>query len=396
MSWDNNNGPWGQPPKPNKPKNNKPASNGSGEDIDEIIRKGQEKVKNIFSGRGGNGGGEIPPLKPIKPYKAFALISVILLGLWFASGIYTVNTKEEGVVLRFGEYVRTAKPGINYRLPTPIERVTKLNVTERRSTKIGYKEDRDYNNRPSRNNDTRDILMLTGDENIVDVSFEVQWQIVNGEKYLFNVDNPGKTVRDSAESAMREVVGTTPLNDILSEGRDKVQLETKDLLQSVLDSYEIGIEIEEISLKAVPPRNLVNVDDITVDENGEMRTRKINITVDDAFKDVQAAKLNKEGTINSAIARSNELIPQARGEAQKLLQDAKGHKEKVIALAEGEAKRFTSVYNEYRVAKDITKTRIYLETMEEVLNGMDKIILDTEGGSGVVPYLPLNELNKKR
>ena len=237
--------------------------------------------------------------------------------------------------------------------------------------------------------------MLTGDENIVSVEFvEVQWQIDDPEKFLFKVYDPERTVKDATESAAREVVGTTPLYDILSENRKKLQLDTKLLLQEILDSYNIGIKVEEVNMSAVPPRTSIRVDDITTDENGEMQTQSITITVDEAFKDVAAAIINKEEVINSATARSNELIPQARGKAERLLQEAEGYKQQVIAKAEGEAKRFVSVYDEYRKAKNVTKKRIYLETMEEVLSGMDKIVLDSDGG--VLPYLPLNELNKRR
>jgi membrane protease subunit HflK len=408
MPWDDDNqndkGPWGQAPGGKKPQDNRPNSNGQQpDDIDEIIRKSQEKIKDIFGGggnrgrKGKKGGGSGSGLPPVGAGKLIGAIIAIVAVIWLGTGIYTVNTKEVGVVLRFGEFVGTTKPGINYHLPFPIEKVVKLKITDRYRTHIG-----NVSNNPnfsSRRGDMRDprkeILMLTGDENIVSVEFvEVQWQISDPEMFLFNVYDPETTVRDAAESAMREVVGTTPLNEILSEGRKKVQLDSKVLLQNVLDSYNLGISVEEINMSAVPPRTSIRVDNITTNEEGEMQTQMITTTVDEAFKDVQAAIINKKEVINSATARSNELIPQARGKAERLLQEAQGYKQQVIAKAEGEAKRFVSVYDEYRKAKDVTRKRIYLETMEEVLKGMDKIVLDSEGG--VVPYLPLNELQKRR
>lgn len=408
MPWDDDNhndkGPWGQNPGSKKPQNNRPNPSGQQpDDIDEIIRKSQEKIKNIFGGNGGGGnrggsgkkGNNSSP--PVNSNKLILIIIAIVALLWLGSGVYTVNTKEVGVVLRFGEFVGTTKPGINYHLPFPIEKVVKLKVTDRYRTQIGNNSNSGerFSSIINTRSPRKEILMLTGDENIVSVEFvEVQWQIDDPEKFLFKVYDPEITVRDAAESAMREVVGTTPLNDILSEGRNKVQLDAKELLQSILDSYEIGIRVEEINMSAVPPRTTIEVKDTGIDEKGEITEKTIVTTIDEAFKDVQAAKANKESAINSAQARENEIVPIARGKAEKLLQEAQGYKEQVIAKAEGEAKRFISVYDEYRKAKNVTKKRIYLETMEEVLKGMDKIVLDSNGG--VVPYLPLNELNKRR
>jgi membrane protease subunit HflK len=404
MPWDNDNkggndkGPWGQASKGANSGDKKPPFS-KDEPLDEIIRKAQERLKNIF---GNNKNGGKPPFNKYSlNNKAVAMVAVMVIGgLWLASGIYTVNTKEQGVVLRFGEYVRTSGAGLKYHLPAPIEQVIKLRVTDRYRTEIGSNSDSEPPVRSSRRNapvasSPKEILMLTGDENIIDVTFEVQWQIVDAHKFLFNVEDQQKTVRDAAESAMREVIGTTPLNSILSDGRTVVQLQTKELLQKILDFYDIGVKIEEVNMRGVPPQSSIMVNSITTDEQGNMKNEVITTTVDQAFKDVQAALINKEESINSAIARSNELIPQARGNAQKLLQDAQGYKEKVIAKAEGEAQRFTSVYNEYKKAKDVTKSRMYFEAMEEVLDGMDKVLVDAKG-SGAVPYLPLSEVGKKQ
>jgi membrane protease subunit HflK len=405
MPWDNNNqggngkGPWGQAPKGDNSGDKKPSSQAENP-VDEFIRKLQEQMKELFNKRKG-GGGKGPIFKGDDNGTKVLIAAAIgiLLVLWLFTGIYTVNTKEEAVVLRFGKYVRTASAGMNYHLPTPFENVIKLRVKDRYRTEIGSGTDNDVSLKPSKRgsapaDDHREILMLTGDENILDVNFEVQWQIADAKKFLFNVDDAQKTVRFAAESAMREIIGTTALNEILSDGRTAVQLQTKELLQKILDSYDIGIKIEEVNMRGVPPRNSIKVNSITTDENGNMKNELITTTVDEAFKDVQAALINKEESINTAIARSNELIPQARGNAQEILQEAQGYKEKVIAKAQGDAQRFVSVYNEYKKAKDVTKIRIYLETMEDILSGMDKIIVDPKGGT--VPYLPLNELVKKK
>ena len=407
MPWDDDNhndkGPWGQTPGGKKPQNNRPNSSGQQpDDIDEIIRKSQEKIKNIFGGggggnRGGRGNKGSDGMPPINSNKILTTIIAIVALLWLGSGIYTVNTKEVGVVLRFGEFVGTTKPGINYHMPFPVERVIKLKVTDRYRTQIGNNSNNGerFSSISNSRSPRKEILMLTGDENIVSMDFvEVQWQIESPEKFLFNVYDPEITVRDAAESAMREVVGTTPLNNILSEDRLKVQQDAKELIQGILNSYDIGISVEEVNMSAAPPKTTIEVKDTGINEKGEVTEKTIITTIDEAFKDVQAAKTNKQAAINSALARENEIIPISRGKAEKLLQQAKGYKEQVIAKAEGEAKRFISVYDEYRKAKNVTKKRIYLETMEEVLKGMDKIVLDSDGG--VVPYLPLNELNKRR
>ena len=393
MVWDNNNngdqGPWGRPQRENKGGKRPEYSEN---DIDKIIRDSQEKIKKIFSGGGGGSGAGGDGNNK----KIIGIIVAIIFGLWLASGVYTVGAKQEGVVLRFGKYVQTTSPGLHYHLPSPIENVIKLSVTDRYHTEVGYRTGKIGSSTSVRGSgDGREILMLTGDENIVDVNFEGQWQIASAEKFLFNVYDPQQTLRYAAESAMREVIGTTPMNSILSEGRSIAQSQTKELLQKVLDSYDAGIKVEEINMRAVPPKNSISVDSITTDDDGNVKRQTVNTTVDEAFKDVQAAIINKEETINSATARANEIIPQARGAAERLLQEAKGYKEKVVAKSQGEAKRFTDVYDEYRKAKTVTKRRIYLETMEDVLFGMDKLVIDNKG-NGVVPYLPLDKLNAKR
>ncbi len=407
MPWDekdnnNNKGPWGQSPSgKNQGKNesnpNKPDSNA---EIEQIIKNGQEKlrkfVNNSNSGRNGNNSNKLPPIpEKIMNRMVFGLVALIAFFTWILSGVYIVDTKEAGVVLRFGKYIRTSQPGLNYHLPYPIENVVKLSVTDRYRTEVGVAGEKARTNRGAK--ELRygdDLLMLTGDENLVDVNFEVQWQIDNAEKFLFNVYDPQNTARNAAESAMREMIGTSELSDILSEGRTVIQQKTKELLQNTLDSYDAGIKIEAINMRGVPPTSAITVENIVTGEgDGEIKSETVNTTVDEAFKDVQAAIINKEEIINMAIARGNEVIPEARGQAQKLIQDAQGYKEQVIAKAQGDANRFSAVYNEYKNAKDVTRKRIYLETMEQVLEGMDKVFINSK--SGVVPYLPLKELGSK-
>lgn len=352
MSWDDNNGPWGKPSSPSNRKENRNPYNNN-EELDELLKK----VKD-FIPKGGK-----PPSSPQHTIKIMVIAAVIALCGWLATGFYTVDTKEEALVLRFGEEIRTDKPGLNYHLPYPIERIIKLQVTE------PYKEDIGYSIGSRR---AREILVLTGDENIVNINFEVQWQISDIGDFVFNVKDPRMTVRNAAESAMREIIGTTRIDEILSSGRETVQVEIRDLLQKILDSYSAGITINVVNLKGVPPS-----------------------MVDDAFKDVQAARINQEETVNKAETYSNKVTINADGEAEKILQQAEAYRSEVVNRAIGETKRFLSVYNQYKLAKDVTKSRIYLETMEKVLQNKEKIIIDNDK-SGIMPYLPLSGLQNNK
>ena len=215
--------------------------------------------------------------------------------------------------------------------------------------------------------------MLTGDENIVDIDFEVQWKVREPSKFLFNIREPELTVKSVAESAMREVVGRTKIASVLTEGRASIEQDARGIMQTVLDSYDAGIDIVRLQMREVQPPSAVI----------------------DAFRDVQTARADRERARNEAETYRNDIIPRARGDAEKILQDAEAYQQQVVAKAQGEAGRFVSVYEKYKVSKDVTRRRLYLETMEELLKGMNKIIIDKKAGGGVVPYLPLNELNKK-
>lgn len=362
MVWgDNNNqdpwnSPWGNPSGSDNRGGKKPPQK-SGPDLDEALRKAQEQLRAMF---GGDGDGK----------RGLLLALLAIFVLWMASGVYLVKSDEQGVVLRFGQYHRTSAPGLNYHFPYPFETVLTPRVTVINRVEIGKRSNIDSKQYANSNLDER--LMLTGDENIVDINFEVQWQIRSARDYLFNVRDPEMTVKTMAESAMREVIGRTPIAVALAEGKLEVAQSTKKLLQQTLDEYKAGIEIVSVNLLDTdPPAQVI-----------------------DAFRDVQTARADLETSRNQAEAYRNDIIPRARGEAQKLVLDAEGYKQEVIARAQGEASRFSAVYNEYKQAKDVTQRRMYLETMEEIMAGMTKIVVDSKGSQGVQPYLPLPELKK--
>lgn len=323
-----------------------------GPDLEELLRRGQDRVRGMLPG--GLGG------------KGVLLVALIIAGLWMSSGIFTVAPEEQGVVMRFGEYVRAVDPGLRYHLPYPVEKVLKIPVLTVRRVEIG--------DRGTQNVDD-ESLMLTGDENIIDVSFVVQWQVSDAEKFAFNIRNPDTTVKAAAESAMREVIGQTAIASALSEGRQEVAASARDLLQSTLDEYEAGIVVTELLLqRADPPQAVI-----------------------DDYRDVQRARADQERLINEAQAYRNSIVPQSRGQASQIRNEAQAYKEQVVARAEGAASRFGAVYEQYRQAKDVTRQRIYLETMESVMRDMNKVIIDSAGGGagGVVPYLPLPEIQKR-
>jgi membrane protease subunit HflK len=357
MSDFKNQSPWGSPPGG--------GNGGRGPtppDIDEIIKNIQDKIKKFFPGGSASGG------KPI----VFGL--VILLIIWALSGLYRVLPDEQGVVLRFGKFVKTTQPGLNYHLPFPVEGVLTPKVTKVNRMDIGFRSERDSGFGSSGVADVpEESLMLTGDENIVNIDFSVFWVIKDAGNFLFKIQDPATTVKAAAETAMREVVAKSKLQSILTEGRTKIENETQDIAQGLLDEYESGIQITQVQTqKADPPDQVI-----------------------DAFRDVQAARADMERAKNEAEAYQNDVIPRARGEAAKILQEAEAYKKQVVAIAEGEASRFVSIYNEYALAKEVTQERMYLETMEKVLADIDKVIIDKNASSGVVPYLPLPELKKK-
>lgn len=351
------------------------------DDLEQTIKKSQEKIinffnkhsKSTFNKESGSGGGfEFPQDNK----KMLQIVAGVLLAGYLSTGFYTVQPDEQGVVMRLGEYNRTSSSGLNYKLPAPIERVRKVSVTNIIKEEVGFRAKGQQLSRQQllQSSIPTESQMLTTDENIVDINFEVQWRKADAKKYLFNVrDVRGEnTIKNVAESAMREVIGVSSITKILAEERSEIEHKVKDTMQSILDNYDMGVNIERVQLlRADPPQNVI-----------------------DAYRDVQNAKQDKERLINQAYSYRNDIVPKARGEAEQVLQAAEGYKQTVIAEARGESKRFSSIYDQYRYAKDITRKRMYIETMEEVMSNLDKVIVD-KGASGVVPYLALPELKNK-
>ncbi len=372
MFWQSQGGgPWGSGPRGGGPWGSGNRGNGGGSgprgrgpqtpDFEELLRRGQDRFRRVlppggFSGR-----------------RWIAGIAIVVVVVWVASGIYSVAADEVGVVLRFGAFNRITQPGLNYHLPSPIEKVLTPSVTRVNRTEIGY---RSAEGTATRGAATRQLpeeaLMLTGDENIVDINFAVFWIIKDAKAYLFNIRRPDETVKSAAESAMREVIGETQIAQALAEGRGKIETDTHSLLQGILDAYGAGIEVTQVQLQRVDPPG----------------------PVIDAFRDVQRALADREQLRNEAEAYRNDIVPKARGAAAAIKQEAEAYRQEIIARAQGDADRFTSVYNAFKAAQDVTLQRLYLETMEEVLKNSNKVIIDksAEGGSGVLPYLPLPAL----
>ena len=340
-------GPWGQGPRNT---NNRGGGNrGQGNlppEIDDLLRKGMDNFKNSIPGGSG---------------KAGWLLPIVLLGAFLVyNSIYQVQPDERGVVLRFGEYARTAEPGLHFAI-WPIETMEKPRVGAVRQINIG-----------SEGNESQ---MLTSDKNIIGVPFSVFWRISDAKDYLFNVADQERTIRTVAQSAMREIVGQTKAQAILTTGKNTVELEVKDITQSLLENYKAGIVITSINLGDVqPPTEVAN-----------------------AFAEVVRAGQNQQQMINEAEQYRNMQVRLAEGEAAKLVEDANGYKARVVAEAQGEAARFISVYDQYKNAKDVTRQRLFLETMEGVLSKTNKVIIESNpnGSGGVVPYLPLPEIQKR-
>ena len=352
--------PWGSPPGG--------GNGGSGRgptppDIDEIIKNIQKTINRFIPGRGAGGS------KPI------FLGLIILVIIWIASGLYRVLPDEQGVVLRFGKFVNTTQPGLNYHIPYPVERALTPKVTKVNRMDVGFRAGSDSGFSSAGIADVpEESLMLTGDENIVNIDFSVFWVIKDAGKFLFKIQDPQGTVKAAAETAMREVIAKSKIQPILTEGRSQIEVETQEIIQDILDEYNSGIQITQVQTqKADPPDQVI-----------------------DAFRDVQAARADMERSKNEAEAYANDVIPRARGEAAKILQAAEAYKKQVVARAEGEASRFISIYTEYALAKEVTQERMYLETMEKVLASIDKVIIEKNASSGVIPYLPLPELGKKK
>lgn len=345
-------GPWGGgPSRPQPP------------DIEEMLRRSQDRMKR-FLPSGGSGA------------KRLVILAVAALIVWFATGFYRVDPDELGVELLFGKFYERTQPGLNWNLPAPIGQVFTPKVTRINAVQVGMRTGQE----PRRGTVGRAVpeesLMLTGDENIIDVRFVTFWVINDAQKFVFNIRNPEATVKAASEAAMREVVGRIDFEFARTRGRAQIQKEVHALLQQILDSYGSGIQVTDINLQQVePPGNVL-----------------------DAFRDVQAASADKERATNEANAYLNEIVQQAQGEAARIRNEAEAYKAEKVAIATGEAARFLSVLEQYKQEKDVTRRRIYLETMRGVMGNMEKVLIDNAngGGSGVVPYLPLPEIDKRR
>jgi len=371
MPWNNQGGGWQGGGGPGQgggqgPWGGRPGGGQQPPDLEELLRRSQEKVKKFFPGGGGGLGSN---------RKAWVIIPLALVAIWLASGFYRVEPAEQGVVLRFGAWDRTTQPGLNWHFPTPIESVLTPEVTRVNRVEVGFRS----TNEAGRDGANRDVpnesLILTGDENIVDINFVMLWQIKDAGEFLFNIRDPEQTVKAVAESVMREIIGETPFAEATTEARGQIEVQAREQVQATLDAYGAGILINQVQLQKVDPP-------------GE---------VIDAFRDVQRAQADRERAQNEAETFANDILPRARGEAERLVQESQAYRQEVVADAEGDAQRFLAVYNEYAKAPDVTTRRIYLETMEQVLRDMNKVVIDggAGGSPGVVPYLPLPELERR-
>jgi len=333
-------------------------------EIDELVRKGQDQLRVLMGGRGGSGrgnGADGGGGGPTFGKGTFLIGGLIAVVLWGAASFYTVRPEEQAVELFLGDYYRTTNPGLNF-APWPLITYEKLAVTREQNEDIG---------KGGTGSDAG--LMLTGDENIVDIDFQVVWNISDPAKYLFNLRDPRPTIRAVSESAMREIIAQSQLAPILNRDRGAIAGRLEDLIQTTLDSYDSGVSIIRVNFdKADPPREVI-----------------------DAFRDVQAAEQERDRLEKEADAYAARILAEARGQAAQVLEEAEGYRAQVVNEAQGEASRFSAVLTEYEKAPEVTRKRLYLEAMEDVLGGMDLIILDEKpGGGGVVPYLPLNELRR--
>ena len=335
------------------------------QDFGELLKDLQNMLTDILPG---NMSGKIAGL----------LLLGAILTLWLASGLYIINPGEHGVVQRFGAWDRTQDTeGLGYHWPSPIEKVTKLNVNQQRIMTIGYTEGMPYRHRSGTSIKQAvhgESLMLTSDRNIVDLQMALQWDIKSAEQFLFEIKDQENTIKQVAESAIREVVGQTDMFPIITTGREQIQAKVKNIIQTNLDEYNSGVNIKQVLIQKA----------------------EVHPDVQQAFQDVQSARQDAEDTENIARAHREKILPEARGRAIKLVQEAEAYKQSKVAQSTGDADRFSAIYNAYLKGKDVTRERIYIETMEEVLSNAEKIILDNSASSGVVPYLPLDELKSNK
>ncbi len=336
-------------------------NNGGPPDLEEFLRKLNAKVSSLMGGRGGKGkspGGEPP--------QGFAggmsLIVAIILLIWVGSGFYIVDASQRGVVLRFGKFVETTMPGPRWHLPFPMESVEIVNISQVRTVEVGYRDS-------VKNKFLKESLMLTDDENIIDIQFAVQYFLSDPAAYLFNNRNPDENVRQAAETAIREVVGKSKMDFVLYEGREQVAASATKLIQEILDRYNSGILISKVTMQNAQPPEQVQA----------------------AFDDAVKAGQDKERQKNEGQAYANDVIPRASGAAARLIQEAEGYKQSVTANAEGDVSRFKQILVEYQKAPAVTRERMYLDMMQQVMGNVSKVMIDQKNGNSLM-YLPLDKL----
>ena len=342
--------------------NNKGGNQGP-PDLEDLWRDFNRRLSRMFGKRGG--GGEIPPRQPLN-FRMFgggigALVALILV-IWLASGFYIVDASQRGVVLTFGRLDSITEPGLRWRLPYPIQSHEIVRLTDVRVVEVGYRGS-------DKNRVLKEALMLTDDENIINIQFAVQWDLKDPKDYLFNNRQPDDTVLQAAETAMREIVGKSKMDFVLYEGREQVAASASKLMQEILDRYQTGIQVRRLTLQNVQPPEQVQA----------------------AFDDAVKAGQDRERQVNEGQAYANDVIPRARGTASRLLEEANGYRQRVVANAEGEASRFKQVLVEYNKAPEVTRQRLYLDTVQQVLSSTTKIVLDAKG-SGNLLYLPIDKL----
>ncbi len=361
MSWNEPGGDKKKDPWSGRNEENNPP------DLDEAIRSLQDKLGGLFGG--GQGGGNRDDNSP-PSLKGLGFLALGAVALWGASGFYIVDEGNRGVEMRFGQYIATTQPGLNWRFPTPIETVEIVNISQQRFLEVGYRSGGTRQGRVG--SIAKESLMLTKDENIVDVRLAVQYQVGDARKYLFNVKNPTATLKQVTESAERGVVGANTMDFVLTEGRSQIVADIKREIQQVMDSYGSGIQVTSVNLQdAQPPEQ-----------------------VQSAFEDAIKAREDKQRFINEAETYANDVVPKARGAAARIIQEAEGYESRIISAAKGDVSRFTQILKEYKKAPDVTRKRIYLDTMEAVMGGTDTVMVDVKGSNNLL-YLPLDKLSEK-
>ncbi|TDQ78855.1 protease FtsH subunit HflK [Dongia mobilis] len=365
MAWNNQGGPWGNGQSPW----GRGGGGGGGNqppDFEEMIRRGQDRMKSIMPGGFGSG-------------RAIGLIAIVAIALWLVSGFYVVNAGQVGVNIVFGRFVSQTTPGLRWNWPAPIGASETPDVSTRYSVTVGYRTE--VPGGPKRAI-PEESQMLTGNENIVDLQATVFWRIKDVEQFLFGLSDPNASVKNAVEAAIREIIGRSSFEYAITQGKSAVESEARDLAQQMLDSYKLpgaengAISIEQLSVEQVqPPAEVM-----------------------EAFRDVQKARADREAAINGAQAYFNQVTQEAQGQAAQLVRQAEAYKEEKVSIAQGDAQRFLSIYEEYRQSPDITERRLYLETMGGILANMNKILIDpaSSGSGGAVPYLPLDQLLKNR